>query len=273
MTRALDPSSRHFQRGNPMANKALVTGASGGIGKAIAESLAKEGWEVTLVARNAARLKDNCAAMGPAHKALAADLSTEAGVKAVADELRQTRYQLLVNNAGVGVYGRFEQTPMEKNISMMRLNMDALVTLSHVFLQTAQKGDALINVASTLAYLSYPGASLYAATKAFVTNFSEGLWFENKDRGVFVTALCPGVTETDFHTASGGKEADRPPKNLAQTPQDVAGVTLRLLKERSGPSTISGTQNNVMVFATRFMSGKAKVKMMGSFSPKDSAPV
>ncbi len=256
-----------------MGNKALVTGASGGIGKAMAESLAREGWEVTLVARNAARLKENCAAMGPSHKTLVADLSTNEGVKTVADELRQTHYQLLVNNAGVGLYGRFEQTPMEKNTSMMRLNMDALVTLSHVYLQAAQRGDALINVASTLAYLSYPGASLYAATKAFVTSFSEGLWFENKDRGVFVTALCPGVTETDFHTASGGKEADRPPKNLAQTAQAVAEVTLRALKERSGPATISGTQNNVMVFATRFMSGKAKVKMMGGFGPKEAPPV
>ena len=188
-----------------MGNKALVTGASGGIGKAIADSLAKAGWEVTLVARSEDKLKQNVAALGTSHRYVVADLSQSDGIKKVADELAQTKYQLLVNNAGVGVSGRFEQASMAKNLEMMRLNMDALVTLCHAYLQSAQKGDALINVSSTLAYLSFPGSSLYAATKAFVTNFSDGLWYENKARGVFVTALCPGVTETDFHTASGGK--------------------------------------------------------------------
>jgi short-subunit dehydrogenase len=248
--------------------KALVTGASGGIGEAFARALAKEGYQVTLVARSEAKLKEVTSSLGGTHNYLVADLSVPADVQRLAANLSEKGYDLLVNNAGVGIYGQFEETSLDKQLEMMRLNMDSLVALSHAYLAKAKQGDALINVASTLGLLAYPQAAAYAATKAFVVSLSEALWHEQKGKGVYVTALCPGVTRTKFHEAAGGTEKNKPPENISQSPEQVVQEALKGLKHRSKPTIVSGFKNGMMIFASRFMSHKAMVNMMGSFSPK-----
>ena len=111
-------------------------------------------------------------------------------------------YTLLVNNAGCGAYGRFTDISFEQYGQVMLVNMCSLVRLSYAFLKEAGLGDALINVSSVLSLLPYPGGSVYSGTKAFVTNFIESLWYEYKDRGVYIMALLSGATSTDFHNVA-----------------------------------------------------------------------
>jgi uncharacterized protein len=251
-----------------MIPKAMVTGASGGIGLELATRLAKDGYQVTLVARNAGKLAEIVKSLGDGHRFIAADLSQAAETLRVAEDVRGTGYDLLINNAGVGVYGRFAEEPLASTRAMMRLNMDSLVELSHAFLEKAKSGDALMNVASMLALFSLPGAAAYCASKSFVTLFSEGLWWENKKRGVYVCALLPGVTATNFHEAAGGKPDQKPNKAITQSAAVVVDVAMRALKRRSSPTVLTSFANKAMVFfSTRLVPRKTMIKTMGGNSP------
>jgi short-subunit dehydrogenase len=252
--------------------KAFVTGASAGIGFEFAKQLADEGYRVTAVARNEKKLAELVGSLkGSDHRFVVADLSDEKGIEAAHKALAAEKYDLLVNNAGIGVYGSFQSASLDKLHGMMRLNMDALLGLTHTFLQSAQKGDAIINVASTLGYLAFPGATAYSATKAFVINFSEGLWHEVKDKRIYVMALCPGVTKTGFHENAGGSPAETPPDRISQEPKDVVHEALHALKSRKHVSVTTGAINNALVFGARFMSRNAMVNLMGRFGPHDES--
>src|SRR5512135_1795775 len=192
-----------------MTNKtAMVTGASSGIGAVFARELAREGYAVTCVARSRDKLQSLVKQLGEYHRVLVADLSDGRQLQTVATDLENNRYSLLVNNAGYGLYGRFDEIPVEQHENVMAVNMNALVRLSHAFLKNAQAGDALVNVSSVVSRLPYPGGAIYSGTKGFVSNFTESLWYEYRDRGVYVMALLPGVTETNFHAvATHGRTA------------------------------------------------------------------
>jgi short-subunit dehydrogenase len=246
----------------------MVTGASGGIGLEFAERLAKEGYQVTLVARSEPKIKEAAARIGNGSRYLTADLSSAADVARVASDVRASKYDVLINNAGVGVYGKFNAQAIDAQMAMVRLNIESVVALSHAFLSGAKKGDALINVASTLGLLAFPGAAAYCGTKSFITTFSEGLWWENKARGVYVAALLPGVTKTNFHTAAGGTAEHTPPEAISQTAAQVVDVAMRALRSRSAPTIVSGFVNKAMIFFTnRLLPRKAMVNMMGNQSP------
>lgn len=245
---------------------ALVTGASSGIGLAFARALANEGWSLILVARRKKRLEEIIENLpGRSHEYIVADLSTPEGIGAVTDRMVASPPRLLINNAGNVVHGKFHESILEQQQEMMRLNIDALVTLSKVFLQRASAGDALINVASTLATLPYPTSAVYAASKAFTLSLSESLWFEQKDRGVYVMAICPGSTSTELHAVSGAKE---PPASVTQTPEQVVAEAMAGLRLRKNPTIVSGGKNRMAAFITRFLSRKAVVSMMGAASKK-----
>ncbi|MBU1240912.1 SDR family NAD(P)-dependent oxidoreductase [Myxococcota bacterium] len=244
--------------------KALITGASEGIGRAFALRLAETGFYVTAVARNKARLEELLEELPQGdHSFIVADLSTAGGVKKVATELSRNHYELLVNNAGVGVVGDFAELPLKRLQSMMKLNLDALVQLAHAYVQTTREGDALINVSSALAFMPTPMMSVYAATKAFVTSFSESLWHEQRPRGVFVMALHPGVTGTNFHTRSGGDDQNRPPESITQTPEQVVDTAMAALSKRRTPTVISGVKNKLFTSMGRLMPRRYMVSMMG----------
>ncbi|MGE4233610.1 MAG: SDR family NAD(P)-dependent oxidoreductase [Bacteriovoracia bacterium] len=250
--------------------KAIVTGASEGIGRAIALKLGQAGYQVCGVARNKERLNELKLELGDrALECEIADLSSQKGVADLANYLKTQKFDLLVNNAGYGVYGDFAKTPYEKLKNMMELNCFALTELSHAYLEGAKPGDALMNVASTLAFLPFPYGSVYAATKAFVVSLSESLWYEQKEKNVYVCALCPGATSTRFHAYAGGDKQSAPPKAILQTPEQVADVALSALKSRCDPTVISGFKNATMIFGTRLMSRKTTVSMMGKIASKE----
>jgi hypothetical protein len=240
--------------------RALVTGASEGIGRAFALRLAREGFAVTAVARNEARLQDLLAQLGTGHDCRAADLATPEGIRALAAHIAQSPYQLLINNAAIGLYGDFAELPLEDLQRLLRLNVDALVALSHAFLRQARAGDTLINVSSILAFLPLPANGVYAATKAFVTAFSEALWRQQRARGVYVLGLCPGATATEFHARAGAKR--RTAGGMTQTPEQVVAEAMQALRARRSPTVVTGWRNRIAVLAFRFLSRRAVVSAL-----------
>lgn len=245
-----------------MQKQALVTGASGGIGRVFAQKLAQDGYAVTLVARSEDKLKALAQALGPEHACVTADLATDQGQDLVSRLLEEKRFDLLINNAGAGTVGPFTEIPLAKQLSIFHLNCEALLKFSHVFLAHARSGDALVNVSSALAFMPTPTMALYCATKAFVTSLSDSLWFEQKARGVYVMGLCPGITETEFQVNAGGRKEDLP-KGLSQTPEQLVDFALAQLRARDRPTVISGIKNKVFAGMSRILPRKAIVKMTG----------
>jgi short-subunit dehydrogenase len=251
-----------------MKNKtALVTGASSGIGAAFARQLARDGYSVTCVARSKDKLENLVKELGHGHRVLVADLSDRGQLQRVVEDVEKSGYSLLVNNAGYGIYGRFEEIPMDRQEQLMNVNIYALVRLSHAFLKKATARDALINISSALSLLTYPGGAIYAGTKGFVTTFTESLWYENKDRGVHVMALLPGVTDTNFHAVATEGKFKTTPGAKSYPPELVVKEALAALKAREKPSLISGPVYRFLTFlSTRLMSRKTMVAMMGKNS-------
>ncbi len=251
-----------------MKNKtALVTGASSGIGAVFARKLAQEGYAVTCVARSQDKLQSLVKELGQGHRVLVADLADRDQLGRVVQDVKNSGYSLLVNNAGYGIYGRFEELPVDQQEHLMTVNMNALVRLSHAFLKQAGSGDALINVSSVLSLLTYPGGAVYAGSKAFVTNFTESLWYEYKDRGVYVMALLPGVTDTNFLAVATGNRTSAGPGSMSYPPEIVVKRALAALRARKAPSTISGSLYRFLTFLiTRLMSRKMMIAIMGKNS-------
>ena len=247
--------------------KALITGASEGIGLEIAKTFAAKNYEVTLVARSKEKLEKALAALpGKGHELILADLSKREDVDALKEKIELNRYSVFVNNAGVGMYGRFTDMPLSEQVKMMNLNMTALTVLSYFYLNAAKKGDTLINIASTLGTTSYAGASVYAATKAYVTSLSESLWWENKNGGIYVMGFCPGATYTNFHKVSGGDKDDFP-KFTMQTAEQAVKELERAFEKRNKPKVVSGGLNRFMISIQKLMSRKMVVGMMAGFGP------
>lgn len=247
---------------------ALVTGASSGIGAVFARELARAGYAVTCVARSQDRLESLLKELGHGHRLLAADLADRVQLQRVVDDVERTGYSLLVNNAGYGIYGRFQEIPVDQQERLMTVNMNALVRLSHAFLKRASSGDALINVSSALSLLTYPGGAVYAGSKAFVTNFTESLWYECRDRGVYVMALLPGVTETNFLAVATGDSTATGPGRLSYPPETVVKEALAALRARKAPSIVSGPVYRFLTFlSTRLLSRKRMIMVMGKDSP------
>jgi short-subunit dehydrogenase len=178
---------------------ALITGASAGIGLELARVFAKHGYGLALVARNQKRLEEIAAELKPAAvQVIAMDLS----LPDAPQELHRLvpKVDVLVNNAGFGVYGKFAANSLPEELNMMQLNMTALVILTKLYLagMLAARSGRIMNVASTAAFQPGPLMAIYYATKAFVLSFSEAIANELEGTGVTVTALCPGPTATEF---------------------------------------------------------------------------
>ena len=248
-----------------MKKRALITGASEGIGREFARQLHERGYTLTLVARSEARLQTLITELhsNSEHKILCCDLSSAEGMNQVCQELEDTHYSLLVNNAGFGHYADFHEAKRPLYDQMIELNCTCLMRLSHVFLKNAASGDALLNVASVLAELPMAGSAVYNATKAFVKSFSETLWYEQRHRGVFVMALCPGMTRTEFFKRAGGTLDQSFPSLCTQKPQEVVRLALKELEERTHPVVVSGAFNRLSLFLPRFFSSKALIYCLG----------
>lgn len=247
--------------------RVLITGASGGIGLETAKLLAKKNYVVTLVARSEGKLADAVASLaGQGHTYLVADLTKKEDVDKIATHIGQVHYDVLINNAGAGLYGKFTDLTVEAQMGTMFLNMAAVVMLSHAYLKHAGSGDALVNIGSLLAHSSFPGGSVYAATKSFVANLSESLWYEYKQQGVFIMGFNPGAAKSDFHQHAGGSAGSFPEFVLSTTDQ-VANELVSALEARKKPRVIQGWKNRFMLFGFKFLQRKRAIQIMGGISP------
>jgi uncharacterized protein len=249
-------------------HRALITGASSGIGLVFAKELSKEGYQVTCIARNEEKLSALANELGAEHRCIRADLTNQDDLSKVVQDIEVTRYQLLINNAGYGIYEKFENIPIGKINNLIQLNIIALVQLSHVFIKNASAGDALINVSSVLSLLPYPGGAVYSGTKAFVTNFTEALWYECKEKKIYVMALLPGATDTNFHKVALGGTKKGDPSGPSYPPGVVVKEAVASLKARRNPSVISGPRYRFLAaITTRLLSRKRMIETMGKKSP------
>jgi hypothetical protein len=225
---------------------AIVTGASAGIGAALAEELALGGTNLALTARRKDRLDTLAQRLAATYKVrtevFPADLTDpSAPEKLLAfTEEKGIEIDLLINNAGFGQYGEFHSVEQQRLLDMVQVNCSAVVHLTHLFAQgmvARRRGDILI-LASTASFQAVPYISTYAATKAFDLLFAEGLAEELKPYGIRVCALCPGSTESEFHTVAG---QDKFIRNM-ETAKKVAHTGLKALA--AGKSyVISGLGN------------------------------
>ncbi len=226
---------------------ALVTGASAGIGWAIAAELAAGGSNLVLTARRRERLEELAAELRSRHKVsveiLAADLarSSAAGEIFSFTQGKGIAVELLVNNAGFGAYGEFAKLDVARQLAMVQVNVAAVLHLTHLYLPAMierRRGDILI-VASTAAFQAVPYISTYAATKAFDLLLAEALAEEVRHWGIRVCALCPGSTATEFHQVAGEPGHT---KRRQESAEKVARVGLRALA-RGKSYVISGLDN------------------------------
>lgn len=220
-----------------MKNLALITGASGGIGLELARLHARNGGDLLIVARSDDKLKSLKSELEGDYKisvqTYAADL-TDVGVpKAIYDFVKDQgmAVEVLINNAGFGGHGKFNQRDWEQEQSMIALNVTALCELTHLFLKdmVSQKRGKILNVASVAGFLPGPNMAVYYATKAFVVSFSQAIAEEVKTDGVTVTALCPGPVKTGFAKTADLEGVDTF-KNAA-SPVDVAKVGYRAMEK------------------------------------------
>jgi short-subunit dehydrogenase len=209
---------------------ALVTGASSGIGEAMVELLADAGIPTVVVARRRDRL-DDLAARWPHLEVLAADLTTAKGLTAVAKRVADGAkpIDLVVNNAGFGTSGEFRTLDPARLDDEVQLNVAALTRLSREALgvMVPRGRGFLLNVSSVASFQPAPNLAVYAATKAYVTSLTESLHEEVRGTGVHVTALCPGLTRTEFQSVSNSDEyAGQYPAFVWMEPGEVAKEAL-----------------------------------------------
>ena len=250
---------------------ALVTGASSGIGEAMARILAADGVHTIVVARRAERLSALAAEL-PNVEVLAADLLDPAGVQAVADRLADAdrSVDLVVNNAGFGTSGAFHTIDADRLADEIGLNITALTRLSRAAAEVmvARRQGWILNVSSVVSFQPGPGLAVYAATKAYVTSLTEALHEELRSSGVKVTNLCPGLTRTEFQSVSSGEEfAARYPSFAWLTAEQVARDGLDACA-RGRATSIPGLAYKGVVGATRFIPRSAMRRLSGLATTK-----
>jgi len=241
-----------------MAERALVTGASSGIGAAFARAVRSRGEKLVLAARRADRLESLAQELGGPDWAAAVpvDLATEDAASRLRDEMDRRGFEidLLVNNAGLGHTAPFDEQSPEVVRAMLDVNVRAVVELTHAFLpgMMERRRGRIVNVASNAAFQPVPFLTLYAATKAFVLSFTEGLAEELRGSGVEVQALCPGLTRTEFLEVAGTHEGLAVTRTPMLTAEEVVQASLAAL-DRGQLRVIPGLTNRLGVFAQRFV--------------------
>jgi uncharacterized protein len=248
---------------------ALVTGASSGIGVALANELARRGHGLTLIARRADRLQELAGAIAGDHGVrvewIAADLTDAAERDRIPAEVadRGLVVDVLVNDAGMGTSGRFHELPVGQEVKLVRLNVEAMVALCGAFLPgMVERGSgAVLNVASVSGFMPVPQQATYSASKAFVLTFTEALTIDLHDTGVTATALCPGPVKTDFAGIIEGL-----PKALFVEPERVAREAIDAL-EQGRRSVVPGGLNKVNAITGRYTPRGAFLPLARRFWP------
>jgi uncharacterized protein len=239
----------------------LITGASSGIGRAFALRYASAGDQVILVARDEARLiavAAECDAIsktinGRAATIIIADLSDPASPERVYQTLqeKQLSVDILINNAGFGLWGRFESTDFNQVSAMIQVNISALTHLTRLCLPTMRKRQQgkIVNIASVYGYMPVPLQAVYAASKSFVVSFSLALANELQDSGITVTAVCPGMTASEFRQRAGLNEKETSHRFMmsAETVADISYAAI----EQGKVVVIPGWKNRLFIGIVR----------------------
>ena len=237
---------------------ALVTGATAGLGREFARQLAGLGYDLVLVARDAGRLEEVAAELrelsGAESEVLPADLTRDEDVSRVVDRIDNGHIDLLVNNAGFGIRGSIARTSREEQDAMVRVHVLAANRLAQAAVQTmvSRARGVIINVSSVASYLTSPGSVNYTSTKAWQRVFTESLALELHGKGVYVQALCPGYTHTEFH-ARGGMNKDGVPDWWWMNAEDVVASSLRAVRRRRPVVVVPGFGYKLAVLALRFL--------------------
>jgi len=254
---------------------ALVTGASSGIGDRIARRLAAGGTQLVVVARDKGRLDALAKELAEQHavdvEVLAADLADPTGVALVEDRLRDGKraIDLLVNNAGFGANGDFVEVETDRLVGMIDVNVTAVVRLTRAALPgMIERGDGyVLNISSMASLQPSPGFSVYGATKAFVTAFTESLHEELRGTGVHATAVCPGFTSTEFQERAGYSERGGLPGFLWQSADAVASEAL-VAAAKGRAVVVTGTVNKVTAGVSGPVPRSLKRRVVGELSKR-----
>ena len=254
---------------SPPTTTALVTGASSGIGVALAGELARRGHALILVARRADRLREMADQLSGEHGVrvewIAADLTDATDRDRIPDEVaaRGLVVDLLINDAGMGTSGRFFEIPVEKEVQMVRLNVEAMVALCGAFVPgMVERGSGgVLNVASVSGFMPVPQQATYSASKAFVLTFTEALTIDLHGTGVTATALCPGPVKTEFEGIIEGL-----PSALFVDPTRVAREAIDAL-ERGRRSVVPGAFNKVNAVSGRYTPRRVFLPLARRFWP------
>ncbi|QTL02339.1 SDR family NAD(P)-dependent oxidoreductase [Aquabacter sp. L1I39] len=234
---------------------ALVTGASSGIGLEFARLLARDGFRLILLARDNRRLAAAARAIAPVPggiELMAVDLSDREAVEDLCGRLAALELDVLVNNAGFGAYGPFDEIDGALEADMIAANVTALTLITKAVLpgMVARGQGRIVNVASTAAFAPGPFAAVYSATKAYVLSLSEALAEELRDTRIRVTALCPGPTDTAFVERAGMGRTRVFKGPVASAKMVAEAGYAAMLSGR--PVAVVGLANRLMTFAVRF---------------------
>jgi len=229
-----------------------VTGASSGIGRALALEFAARGCDLLLIGRDSDALEaveEKCEEdYGVKTQIFITDLADEKAVDELGSSLKNV--DILVNNAGFGVKGDFAKTNLDEELKMLDVQIAAMLKLTKAVLpgMIARKTGRILNVASVYSFSPVPKQSVYSACKAFILSFSSALREEVKDKGITVTVVCPGITQTEFRIRAG--IADK--KNSGMTAEEVASIAVdAMLKGKH--IVVPGAQNRLFVFLARHL--------------------
>lgn len=249
---------------NHAGETVLITGATSGIGLELARCFAKDRYNVILVARTQADLEKTAQELSTTYDVkaygIAADLMKPGAAEQLYNEIREEGIQVdvLVNDAGQGVWGKFVETDLQKELDIIQLNINATVILTKLFLKemVARNSGKILQLASTSSKAPTPLLSVYAGTKAFIYNFTQGLINELKDTNVTMTALLPGPTETDFFRKAGAENTVVYQEMELADPADVAKDGYEALQ--NGESKIvSGLKNKLQTTMGNLMPDEA----------------
>ena len=251
-----------------MNKTALITGASGGIGYELARIHAESGGNLVLVARNKEKLDELKGELEEKHGitvyTIRKDLSLHGAAYEVYNKVNELNIEIdyLINNAGIGDVKHFAVTDWPKQERMINLNITTLTQLTRLFLpdMITRGSGKILNVASVASFVPGPTMSVYFASKAFVLSFSEAVAEEVRGKGITVTALCPGPTESDFHTVAhdGNKTKDR----KMPTSREVAGYGYRAML-KGKVVAVPGPDNKILVALIWFLPRSLIARIVG----------
>lgn len=247
---------------------ALITGASNGIGLELARVHASKGDNLVLVARSNTKLDELKLELEKKYKVsvhtIGKDLSAPNAALEVYTETNEKKIQIdyLINNAGFGDFGMFYETDWNKELQMINLNITTLTQFTKLYLQdmVKRKNGRIMNVASTAAFQSGPTMAVYYATKAYVLSFSEAIDNEVRDKGVTVTTLCPGATESGFQAAAKMEESALVKGKKLPSSKEVAEYGYKAMMQGKTVA-IHGFMNSMMANAVRFIPRSVVVKL------------